>query len=478
MKKIKTLALALACIIVLTLSLTSCDFLKYGFFDEEGNFVGLDNFFNKDNSEEDVNIEISNLSAYNLEYVSNGDGTCTVFIRSNENASFYKVGAYTTFSEQKSDAIYSEKVYSYDGNQAIIMNPSEGISGNYFVTSSMTSVEIPAISPDGDTVTAVGDSGFTAYSNVPRILDTETYENILNELRSGKNGETIGEFEFNKFKSFYVLHDPSNTPSSIFVTEMNKKYPVTKVMSVYALDDAVALSELEWLSETLEQYAGYTSSDYKSDFYNLKSKVSQEDGQLAETLEYGNFADNITRVALPYTVVKIASNAFAGCYNMEHIEINSDIEELGDYAFKDCKKLQNVHLHNGGLTRIGAGVFMNCENLRNISLPETVTEIGMKAFYGCTRLDSVDIPSTLQSIGNEAFFGCSSLGGIYIPYATTFIGANAFAECESLFSADFECTDGWVRTNGASSENFSFSDSATNASYLKDADCEYTRVSR
>ena len=121
---------------------------------------------------------------------------------------------------------------------------------------------------------------------------------------------------------------------------------------------------------------------------------------------------------------------------------------------------------------------MGCESLRNISLPEGVTEIGNDAFNGCSSLDAIDIPTTLQSIGSGAFNGCSSLDGIYIPYATTFIGFNAFSECDSLVSADFECTDGWIRTQGESSENFSFSDSATNASYLKDVDCEYTRVSR
>ncbi len=479
MKKINTLALALACILLLMLSLTSCNSLRYAFFDEEGNFIGLDKFFRGDDANEDPNIEnieLLNSSPYDLEYVSNGDGTCTVFIRIKENGAF----ANKVIADDEKSAIVSSKeiFYSFDGNNMVTVNPTEGISGSYYTFSSSYSVENPDTSPDGDTVTAVGDSEFSAYANVPRILSVEAFEEIVAELNSGKNGEKISSFDLDKFRAYYFLQDPSQVgPGNAY--QMNQKYPATLVVPVYVLDESVTLQQLEWLSQTLDEYADYTASDYKNDFNALKSQVAEQNSAAAETLVYGNFADNIKRIALPYTVVKIAANAFAGCYNMEHIEINSDIEELGDYAFKGCKKLQKVELHNGGLTSIGEGAFMNCEDLRNIYLPESVTEIEDKAFYGCTDLHAIDLSINLQTIGKEAFYGCDALEGIVIPYATTYIGTDAFVECDSLAVAEVAFSDGWVRTDKyGNTENITFSDNATNISCLKAEGFEYTRISR
>ena len=478
MKRIKTLALALACIIVLMLSLTSCGPIKNLFFDEEGNFIGLDKFFRDGEEDEYVeNIELWNGSAYELEYESNGDGTCTVFIRTNAYGTFSSFGSGVLVYDEAYERVSSEKIYYSAGKiDGAILIPSEDITANYYTVPTSYSVEIPEISPDGDRVTAVGDSEFLAYANVPRILDVEAFERILDKL---ENNNKISDFELNKFKVYYFLQDPSQVTTSVLIDQMKKAYPVTRVMPVYVLDEEITVKQLETISEILEKYANYTASDYKNDFNSFKSKVAEEDSAIAETLEYGNFADNIERVVLPSSVVKIASHAFEGCYNMEHIEIHGDIEELGDYAFSGCKKLQTVHLHDGGLARIGEGVFMNCENLRDVHLPESVTEIGRSAFEGCTSLYTVDVPTTLQTIGDYAFMDCSALEGIVIPYTTTYIGTNAFVGCDSLSVAEFACTDGWVRTdNYGNAENITFSDAETNISYLKAEGFEYTRISR
>lgn len=476
MKRIKTLALALACIMVLMLSLTSCGPIKDLFFDEEGNFIGLDKFFRDGEEDEYVeNIELWNSSAYELEYESNGDGTCTVFIRTNAGGSFSSFGSGVVVYDEAYERVSSEKIYySAEKIDGAILIPSEDITANYYTVPTSYSVEIPEISPDGDRVTAVGNSEFSAYANVPRTLSIEAYERILEKLMCNNS---ISSHEFAKFKSYYISLDPSNVSSSE-ADNMNKAYPITRATSVCLLGPAT-LEELEWLSKTLKEYANYTASDYKNDFNSFKSKVAEEDSAIAETLEYGNFADNIERVVLPSSVVKIASHAFEGCYNMEHIEIHGDIEELGNYAFSGCKKLQTVHLHDGGLTRIGEGVFMNCENLRDVHLPESVTEIGRNAFEGCTSLYTVDVPTKLQTIGDYAFMDCSALEGIVIPYTTTYIGTNAFVGCDSLSVAEFACTDGWVRTdNYGNAENVTFSDNETNIAYLKTENVEYTRISR
>ncbi|MBE6706820.1 MAG: leucine-rich repeat domain-containing protein [Ruminococcaceae bacterium] len=478
MKKIKTLALSLICILALTLSLTSCDFLKYGFFDEEGNFVGLDNLFGNDREDEenenifDIQNGIQLGQPYTLNYISNGDGTCDVTISVN-NYSLKAVISSDVVVNQSADVYYfsdNEKYFSInpsDGvmnGDAVIINPSIGSSITNF---NSIEIEIPSQSPDGDTVTGVGNSNFLVYPNVPRMIDKDTFEILLNNLREGLGNDTAGQFNYQKVMSYYALQDPESTVSDEIRQEMQASYPVTKAVAVYVLDPITTLDELATLSDLLGDYAGYTAEDSKSDFDSFKLKVAEKDSAIADTLDFGNMGYKIARVVLPVTVTEIDDYAFAGCYNMEHIEIHSDINEIGEGAFYGCKQLQTVHLHNGNLTEIEDRAFMLCEELRNISLPYGVEEIGEEAFYGCRMLDVIDIPQTLRSIGGRAFYGCESLGSIYIPEAMTYIGANAFMRCNSLVSADFERLDSW-KCIDSEGETFdiTLSDSQMNATYL------------
>jgi len=478
MKKIKTLALSLICILALTLSLTSCDFLKYGFFDEEGNFVGLDNLFGNDREDEenenifDIQNGIQLGQPYTLNYISNGDGTCDVTISVN-NYSLKAVISSDVVVNQSADVYYfsdNEKYFSInpsDGvmnGDAVIINPSIGSSITNF---NSIEIEIPSQSPDGDTVTGVGKSNFLVYPNVPRMIDKDTFEILLNNLREGLGNDTAGQFNYQKVMSYYALQDPESTVSDEIRQEMQASYPVTKAVAVYVLDPITTLDELATLSDLLGDYAGYTAEDSKSDFDSFKLKVAEKDSAIADTLDFGNMGYKIARVVLPVTVTEIDDYAFAGCYNMEHIEIHSDINEIGEGAFYGCKQLQTVHLHNGNLTEIEDRAFMLCEELRNISLPYGVEEIGEEAFYGCRMLDVIDIPQTLRSIGGRAFYGCESLGSIYIPEAMTYIGANAFMRCNSLVSADFERLDSW-KCIDSEGETFdiTLSDSQMNATYL------------
>ena len=408
MKRIKTLALALACIMLLTLSLTSCSALKDAFFDEDGNFVWFNNFFRDGNETENPDIQVGELidtSAYELEYVSNGDGTCTAFIKMNQNQVSITISKQIVrYTSTKSSAASSS-------NEVIVINPSQDVSG--FHAGSVT-VEIPSTSPDGDTVIAVGDSEFLMYPNVPRIMDKEVFEDLLNKLKSSTSNETEGEFRYNQVASFYTLQDPSAISDSEKINKMYNDYPVTRVTPVYVLKRDISTYLLKELSQFLEQNAEFTASDALNCFISLKGKVEQEDSNIAKTLEFGNSADKITKVILPNTVVKIAPNAFAGCHNMEYIEIGNNVAEIGESAF------------------------YGCESLKSINIPYATTYIGAGAFYDCVSLTSANVACTDGWIRTYYIDG---------------------------------------RKETTETENFSFSVSATNASNLVLGD-EYKRISK
>ena len=92
----------------------------------------------------------------------------------------------------------------------------------------------------------------------------------------------------------------------------------------------------------------------------------------------------------------------------------------------------------GGLpvTKIGAGAFRYCQNVTEITLPESVTEIGTESFKSCFQLKSVRLSSAITEIPENAFLESRRLEKVVIPAKLRSIGECAFSKCLAL--ADME----------------------------------------
>ena len=66
-------------------------------------------------------------------------------------------------------------------------------------------------------------------------------------------------------------------------------------------------------------------------------------------------------------------------------------------------------------------------SIKEIEIPEGVTEIAGYAFEDCESLTSVKIPVSVSSIGAIAFSNCKSLVSINIPKGITEIETGTFA---------------------------------------------------
>lgn len=106
------------------------------------------------------------------------------------------------------------------------------------------------------------------------------------------------------------------------------------------------------------------------------------------------------------------------------------ISKIGDRAFIDCKNLVNVTIPESVIA-IGNSAFSGCSSLSNIAIPNSVTVIGNQAFYG-SGLQYVTLSEHLASIGYETFYGCRSLLAVTIPDSVSEIQHGAFNNCESL----------------------------------------------
>ena len=122
-------------------------------------------------------------------------------------------------------------------------------------------------------------------------------------------------------------------------------------------------------------------------------------------------------------------------YSTYYGKFSTGNNRIGTYMFHECNALKQIFLPNS-VTVIGYGAFEECTNLTSISIPVGVTTIGAHAFRECESLTSIDIPNNVTAIGDMAFCGCKSLTSISIPDGVTTIGDNLFWNCTNLTSID------------------------------------------
>lgn len=80
------------------------------------------------------------------------------------------------------------------------------------------------------------------------------------------------------------------------------------------------------------------------------------------------------------------------------------------------------------LIGIDAGVFMNNETVKKITIPDTVTTIAKRASKAARLLKKSSFREGLTEIGPRTFYGCDALVSLNIPDTVTTIGQFAFGE--------------------------------------------------
>ena len=181
-----------------------------------------------------------------------------------------------------------------------------------------------------------------------------------------------------------------------------------------------------------------------------------------------SFCENEKEIVLPDSIKEIGEVAFANNYMLEKINLPKELKTIPNSCFYGCYNLKEITIPEG-VTKIGASAFEGCTKLSTINIPTSLTEIEENVFKGCTGLKKIDIediasylnidyknreacpayfaseiyldgeelteltvPDTVKEIPHYGFYKCDSLKNIKIPDSVTKIGYYAFFGCDGI----------------------------------------------
>lgn len=141
----------------------------------------------------------------------------------------------------------------------------------------------------------------------------------------------------------------------------------------------------------------------------------------------------VTYEGKEYTVTEIDEDTFQDSENIRTVTMPETIRKIGKNAFGDCFRLNTIVIPES-VDSIGSKCFMGCSNLRNLTLPSSLKFLGSDAFNACEALKNITVPDGITTIKSGTFRNCRGLESVTIPKCVTKIDDKAFQNCQVLSS--------------------------------------------
>lgn len=275
------------------------------------------------------------------------------------------VGDYMFYNQDKYIEIKLPKTAKSIGNNA------------FLYCNGLTSVTI------GGSVTSIGSSAFG-------------YCNGLTSVTIGGNVTSIGSGAFSNCRAL----------TSLIIGDSVTSIGSSAFSYCGALTSVTLGNEVKSVGSYAFQSCGLTSVTIGNKVSNIESCAF-------------NDCSKLTSIVIPNSVKTIGERAFEDCFGLTSVSIGSGVENIGDHAFYNCENLTSVHISDiaawcnikypnnyfWGTNPLDYAhyLYLNGEVLKDLVIPNTVTDIRSESFHYCKGLTSVTIPSSVKTIEGSAF---------------------------------------------------------------------------
>ena len=267
----------------------------------------------------------------------------------------------------------------------------------------------------------------------------------INILGSDILNMAIGETELNRLYALFILIYGNNDAHEnlyLFNIEEPDLHNFTEVTDEDLEESWVDEYGVTYSKDGDKLLRGVSISNYKiregtiyicdsafDDWHVNKEKHNKKLTLFDEPEEIED--DCLREIFMPDSVRIIGDSAFANCEKLENVHFSNSLSIICDSAFAGCESIQKLTLPKSVFI-IGKEAFSCCRGLKKIILPQNLKTIKFETFSSCEKLKSIDLPSNLIEIENNAFEDCSSLTHIDIPPSVKSIGNMAFSDCRRL----------------------------------------------
>ena len=180
---------------------------------------------------------------------------------------------------------------------------------------------------------------------------------------------------------------------------------------------------------------------------NLESVIIPDSVVIIEANAFSE-CRNLKELEIGIGVSTVGSYAFSGCnYKLfteyEHATYVGDDDNPYAILIEVLDKNLNTYIINEKTQTIAYGAFSYCTNMIHIDIPSNIKQIGERAFEFCENLASITIPDKVEIIGDYAFAWCQNLSSITIGDRVSYIGESAFYDCQNLVKVNINSVVAW-----------------------------------
>ena len=277
------------------------------------------------------------------------------------------------------------------------------------------------------------------YKNVKRAV----IRNIKNVNEINKLPETIviadTEFSKNNMFGIYMYLNTTNvscieaSPSSGFVSKDGILYsgdisclilcPIKKTGDIIVPEGVTCINDFAFYRTRID------SVTFPSSLKNIKKEAFRQ--------------SKIRKIGFGSGIKKIgnnASNIFADCQNLTHVEFPPQVTDIGHSAFFNCRNLKSVTMHEE-ISTIGRRAFAWCEKLKSVTLPKSIKYAGELSFSCVQELHTPHLFSGLP----YAFLSTT----VSSPIKKLIVGDNEFfvpasLSSKALYTLNQQCSNGYL----------------------------------